>query len=406
VRDFTRPRGGARGRARGGPRGRARGGARHVGGLVLATVLAITIGAMITSTEDPVRVIPAGAATPSPRPAETLQQLLTEQATALNRGDLTGWLAPVAPPLRQRYQNLFRTLRALRATVAYRAGKGGKAELTYCFTPKCPDNSPKIAQTLKSSSGKITALAPAPGPEPTPWEQGDLIFAQGKRVTIGAPQALKPRLADIVQIADEAARVDDRYAAYAGNRQARYRLYLATDQTWRTWYGGKATEWAVGYMQPLGPAGADVVINPGRLPTRAALREVIQHELAHVATISGVSTRHEDMWLVEGVAEYIGMQPRRAADTYSRIALRRPTRLNPPPLRDGASPKEVAAFYAAGHFAVDCLVTHFGEPRAMEFVRQRLRLGESLDDAARSAFGKPFTTVDHTCVETIEHQTI
>src|SRR5262249_14321074 len=174
---------------------------------------------------------------------------------------------------------------------------------------------------------------------------------------------------------------------------------LATDQTWRTWYGGKATEWAVGYMQPLGAAGADVVINPSRLATRAALREVIQHELAHVATIGGVQTRREDMWLVEGVAEYIGMRPRRANETYSKTALRRPTELNPPPLRDGAGEKEVAAFYAEGHFAVDCLVTHYGEPRAMEFVRLRLRLGNSLDVAARSVFGKPFSTVDKTCVD-------
>lgn len=378
--------------------------ARHVGGLVLATILAITIGALITSTGDPTRVIPAGAARPSPRPADTLQQLLTKQAAAVNRGDLTGWLAPVAPPLRQRYQNLFRTLRALHATVDYRAGQDGKTELIYCFAgPRCPKNSPKIGQRVRAANGKITALSATPGPEPTPWEQGDLVFAQGRRVTVGAPKALKARLAEVVKVADEAARVDDRYAAYADNRQPRYRLYLATDQTWRTWYGGKATEWAVGYMQPLGPAGADVVINPSRLPTRAALREVIQHEFAHVATISGVTTRHEDMWLIEGVAEYIGMQPRRAADTYSKSALRRPTRLNPPPLRDGASAKEVAAFYAAGHFAVDCLATRFGEPRAMEFVRQRLRLGESLDDASRSAFGQPFSSVDKTCVDRVGH---
>jgi hypothetical protein len=387
VRDFTRPQAWA----------------RHVGGLVLATVLAITAGVLLTSTEDAARVLPAGAATPSPLPADSLQQLLTKQAAALNRGDLIGWLAPVAPPLRQRYQNLFRTLRALHATVDYRAGTDGRTELTYCFSPKCPLNSPKIAQNVKLVDGKIAAMSTPSTPEPTPWEQGDLVFAQGKRVTVGAPRALKAKLREVVGIADQAATIDDRYAAYADNRQPRYRVYLATDRTWRTWYGGKATEWAVGYMQPLGPAGADVVINPSRLPTRAALREVIQHEFAHVATISGVTTRHEDMWLVEGIAEYIGMQPRRAADTYSKSALRVPTQLNPPPLRDGASAKEVAAFYAAGHFAVDCLVAQFGEPRAMEFARQRLRLGDSLDDASRSAFGEPFSTVGKTCVNMIGH---
>jgi hypothetical protein len=123
--------------------------------------------------------------------------------------------------------------------------------------------------------------------------------------------------------------------------------------------------------------------------------------MAHVATISGVPTRHEDMWLIEGVAEYIGMQPRRANDTYSKSALRRPARLNAAPLRDGAGEKEVSAFYAQGHFAVDCLVTNFGEPRAMEFVRLRLRLANSLDTASRSVFGTPFASVDKTCVDWI-----
>ncbi|MFD0518282.1 hypothetical protein [Paractinoplanes durhamensis] len=157
-------------------------------------------------------------------------------------------------------------------------------------------------------------------------------------------------------------------------------------------------------MQPLGEAGADVVINPSRLRTTEALREVIQHEFGHVATIGGVTSRHEDMWLVEGVAEYIGAQPKRAADTYNRKALRRPTVLAARPLRDGAGDKEVAAFYAQGHFAMDCLVTAFGEPRAMEFVRLRLRLGTELDEAARSVFGTDFRHVTTTCVNWMGHQ--
>jgi hypothetical protein len=383
----------------------------HVGGAVLALVLAVTISVVITDPDDPRRVIPAGAATPAPRPEDPVQQLLTRQAAALNRGDLTGWLAPVVPPLRRRYQNLFRSLRAISATVEYRVGKSGRAELSYCFQAKtkCPTESPSIAQQLTvkrtATSYLITDLkkpAKLTDFQPTPWESGDLVFAQGRRVTVGAPTALKSRIREAVEIADQAAATDDRFAAYADNRQRRYRLFLATDELWRTWYGGKAIDWAVGYMQPLGEAGADVVVNPGRLHTRGALREVIQHELGHVATISGVTTRHEDMWLVEGVAEYIGAQPRSAVDTYSRSALRkRPAKLAVPPLRDGAGEKDVAAFYAQGHFAVDCLVTKFGEPRAMEFVRLRLRLGNSLDMAARSVFGRPFKTVDKMCTDWI-----
>ncbi|WP_433374616.1 hypothetical protein ACQPZX_04365 [Actinoplanes sp. CA-142083] len=395
MRDFT------------GPRYRA----RHVGGAILAIVAAISLGGMVSSRAEPVRVIPAVAA-PAPAPASapkkaSAQEILSKQAAALNRGDLGGWLAPVAPALRQRYQNLFRTLRALDATVDYRAGEGGDVLLTYCFAgPRCPADAPRIAQRPLIKNGQITALGKPAKPtalQPAPWEQGDLVFARGRRVTVGAPKALKNRLKEVVALADQAAAVDDRFAAYAGNRQPRYRVFLATDKLWRTWYGGKATTWAVGYMQPLGPAGADVVINPRRLTSRTALKEVIQHELGHVATIGGVSTRHEDMWLVEGVAEYVGMQPSRADDTYSKGALRRITRLNPPPLRDGAGEKEVSAFYAQGHFAVDCLVTKFGEARAMEFVRLRLRLGNSLDMASRSVFGMPFRKVDATCVDWISN---
>jgi hypothetical protein len=384
---------------------------RHIGGLVLAAVLAITVAVFVTDPDDPTRVIPAGAAVPAP--PDPIRQILAAQATALTKGDQGGWLKPVAPALQKRYRNLFRSLRALHVTtvdyrITARKAPTVDVELSYCFAgATCPKDRPKIAQKLTITSDVITAEARADRLtdfQPTPWEAGDLVFAQGKRVTVGAPPALRNRLKEITRIADGAAAIDDRFAAYAGNRQPRYRLFIATEKLWRTWYGGKATDWAVGYMQPLGEAGADVVINPSRLTTTAALREVIQHELGHVATIGGVTARHEDMWLVEGVAEYIGAQPRRAYDTYNREALRKPAEFATRPLRDGAGEKEVAAFYAQGHFAVDCLVTAFGEPRAMEFVRQRLRLSVSLDDAARSAFGTDFRHVTTTCVDWMTHQ--
>src|SRR5690349_11511222 len=106
VRDFT------------GPHYRA----RHVGGAILAIVAAISIGGLVSSPEEPIRVIPVVAAEPrrSPQGPDSLRQLLRKQAAAVNRGDLSGWLAPVAPSLRPHYQNLFRTLRALNATVDYR----------------------------------------------------------------------------------------------------------------------------------------------------------------------------------------------------------------------------------------------------------------------------------------------
>jgi hypothetical protein len=44
-----------------------------------------------------------------------------------------------------------------------------------------------------------------------PW-QDDLVFAYGKRVTVGAPRRMAAVLPAVVKAADQAATVDDRYA--------------------------------------------------------------------------------------------------------------------------------------------------------------------------------------------------
>jgi hypothetical protein len=353
---------------------------RRFWGTILTLIVAITISSFFTGSAEPRRVIAATAIAPSPEP------VLQHQAAALRRGDLSGWLTPVDPPLRTRYRHLFESLRAVRATtVDYHVVDGRPprltAELSYCFAP-CTGAGPRprIRQTLTVRAAGdtyvITELTGS-GPRPTPWEAGDLVFRQGRRVTVGAPRSLAGRLSEVTAIADRAAVVDDRYAVLAGNRQTRYRIFLATGETWRTWYGGKSTVWAVGYMQPLGAAGADVVLHLDRIPGRSALRRVIQHELGHVATIGGVVPGAEDRWLVEGVAEYIAAQPRRIPTTTSR--------------------SEPEAFYARARAAVDCLVTKFGEGRVLHFVRLRLRLGNSLDAAAYRAFGRSFTAADRAC---------
>jgi hypothetical protein len=121
---------------------------------------------------------------------------------------------------------------------------------------------------------------------------------------------------------------------------------------------------------------------------------VIQHELGHVATIGGVAPAPDDMWLVEGVAEYIAAgEPAGPGSPRPSIVLR--------PLRDGARRSDVTSFYALARYAVACLAAEFGEPRAMEFVRLRLRLGTTLDVAARAVLGRPFEEVDGDCVRWI-----
>jgi hypothetical protein len=125
---------------------------------------------------------------------------------------------------------------------------------------------------------------------------------------------------------------------------------------------------------------------------------VIQHELGHVVTVSGVSP--PDHWLVEGIAEYIGMQPRPATETYSRLVLEdmtTPISMVPKTLEAAASDEQASEFYALSHFAVECMAEKYGEPAMLTFVRLRLREDHSRDAAARTAFGRPFATVEKTC---------
>jgi hypothetical protein len=335
-----------------------------------------------------------------PAPLDRVRQVLDRQAAALAHGDPRGWLAavdPGQPTLRRRYQDLYRTLRALRVTtVEYRVPASAPlpyadVEMAYCFAPdRCAGGAGQALTFRPAGAGLVISGLAVTSAWPAPWETGDLIFAQGRRVTVGAPRVLAGRLAEVVALADRAAAVDDRFAAYMGNAQPRYRLFLATGPLWHAWYGGEGADWAAGFMRPLGPAGGDAVVDLDRIRGPAALRSVIQHELGHVATIGGVAPSPGDMWLVEGLAEYIAARPAAAFPRPSSIVL--------PPLRDG---RGVATFYAAAHAAVQCLVTTYGEGRAMEFTRLRLRLGYSLDTAARSVFGQPFATVDHSCTRWI-----
>jgi len=404
---------------------------RRIAGAVLTAVLAITVAAIVTKPAEP-RAAAAGAMFPGiPRRADDpVSRALRAQAAALLRGDRAGWLAavdPAKPALRKRYQGLYTSLRALHIShFEYHLGPGAatsgpvEVEVSFCFSgDPCPayvrsrrDGPPRIAQTLTlratGSGHVITGLAAAAQPtylQPTPWEAGDLVVVEGKRVSVGAPPELAGRLPEAVQVADLAAAVNDRYAPLFGNPQQRYRLYLATAKTWKTWYSAGPADWAAGYMQPLNDTGGDAVVDLSAITEREELREVVQHEFGHVVTVGG----HDpiDDWLAEGIAEYIGHQPRSAPDTVSSEILRsmpRPSSMVPRPLESGDDPGRAGEFYAHSHYAVECMAVKYGESAMLTFVRLRLREDRSWDDAARSAFGRSFAAVDRSCTAWLRQQ--
>lgn len=413
------------------------------GVLILVAVLAITtIGVLVRRPHSPPPGTPAEAAVPSavPTPVELMQALLKAQTAALLRGDERGWLAvvdPGQPKLRAQYRTLYRSLRALGVSqFEYHPGlppvivKGVatvNVDIAFCFSmavcPAYPSSAPVIRQTLKFAPihgrYRISRLQKSTDPshlQPTPWESGELVFAQGKRVTVAGPPSEAKHLWQVVQIADQAAVTVDRFAVYVGNPQQRYRVYLADDKVWRTWYGGENDKFAIGVEVALNQGGADVVLKMSKLGDRKELAGTIQHELGHVATAagsheSGAFVYQKNEWLTEGIAEYIEWSPRGATASWRRDSVRLVVRGRHPPKSIVAEPlgakagaRSVDAFYGLGHFAADCMAHLYGQRKLFDFVRRRLRDGEDLDLAARQAYGKPFATVDKTCVAWIRQR--
>ncbi|MFI5895718.1 hypothetical protein ACIA5D_37045 [Actinoplanes sp. NPDC051513] len=382
----------------------------------------------------------AGAASPAPAaPYDQAVAVLDAQAAALTRGDENAWLAAVDAKLRGKYRSVFRNLRGLGVSHAgYEPGvaqpvKGDatavsvRTDLVYCFSadmcPQSPstewEKAPRISQklTLKPVGGKyvITGIAAAPQPDhhqPTPWESGDLVFAQGKRVTLAADKAQAKYLTTVLPVAEKAAGVADRYAALNGTPQQRYRIFLAGEKQWKAWYGGENDQWAIGLAVPLNKRGIDVIIRMSEMDDALTLATTVQHELGHVVTLTGAYQMDavEDTWLSEGIAEYIGWRPKTAAQSLRRYSVRwqldRAAPKSMVPSRPG--PKAPAragdAFYGLSHLAVDCMAHKYGETKLFTFVRLVLTEDNDLDQASHDAYGAPFATLDKACLPWVSKQ--
>ncbi|MFI7602856.1 hypothetical protein [Actinoplanes sp. NPDC049681] len=412
------------------------------GALALVAALAVGAGAVYVANREPLgaeAAVPPAHALPL-TPFEQVNALLKAQATALVRGDEKGWLAavdPAQPKLRTRYRSMFRSLRGLGVSYfeyktyvrAQRKDRSGRlsvgADVAYCYADdncvveKGPDSDgpPTVAQELDLRSVKggwvITALTARKNPadeQLAPWATSDLVTAKGKRVTLVAGPGEQKYFRRLLPIADRAATVNDRFAGLVGNPQKRYRIYLAGPRQWKTWYGGMTDKWIVGYALPLHESGTDVVLNMAELKDDDRfLATTVQHELGHVVTVGGVHRRTYGgagtMWLKEGIAEYIGWYPQPATASWRRQAVReavhgsrRPTSIAMKSLGPDARSQEGDAFYGLGHFAADCIATKYGQRALFTFVRLYLREDRDLDPASQEAFGRPFKSVDRTCV--------
>lgn len=427
------------------PPSRGRGRGLLVGGaLALVAALAVGAGAVYVANREPLDGRAEAAGQPARAlpltPFEQVNALLKAQAAALLRGDEKAWLAavdPGRPKLRTRYRAMYRSLRGLGVsyfeykTYVRGQAKDGSgrlsvgADVAYCYADDhCQveksaesEGPPTVAQELDLKTVKggwvitsLTARKSAPDEQRAPWATSELVTAKGKRVTLVAVPGEQKYFRRMLPIAEQAAAVNDRFAGLVGNPQGRYRIYLAGAKQWKTWYGGMTDKWIVGYALPLHESGTDVVLNMAELEDDSRfLATTVQHELGHVVTVGGVHRRTYggpgDMWLKEGIAEYIGWYPQPATASWRRQAVRdavhgsrRPTSIAVKSLDADARSEDGDAFYGLGHFAADCIATKYGQRALFTFVRLYLREDRDLDPASQEALGRPFKTVDRSCV--------
>ncbi len=337
-----------------------------------------------------------------------------------------------------RYRTIFRNLRALEISHAEFHGDkldavAGRvvvqASLGYCFSGvTCPawdgnygagpaKTTYKLTFQLISGVWVITSLDDATGVknnylQPAPWDNATLTLVKGKRVIVAGPSSQAKRLKQVLTLAEKAAKVVDKYAGYVDNPQKRYRIYVADEKGWKNWYGGVDQDWIVGYEMPLNSTGGDIILRAKSSGNLRQLAVTVQHELTHVVTLGGGDAASDnDQWLVEGIAEYVGALPRKPQDTGNHDVLtdsfkRRgvPKTIAVPSLDDDADDLTVNTLYAMGHYATACMADKFGERKLFQFTNLVLREGKKPDEASRTAYGKPFSTVDKACLSWIRQR--
>jgi len=368
-----------------------------------------------------------GAATS--RPAPTLAGLLSTQSQALMRGDENTFLGAIDPADTSGvmlYRNIFENLHSLDVVSFNQFAPGDQGGLThpthfaltmsYCLrVAACQQHEITLSITVAPRHGRVhivSAAAPPPGThrlQPYPWEVAPLRVLAGKRVLVIAADDEADLLPAILPIAERAARVADTYAI--GGKPPTYVVYLADRADANTWFGGILA----GRSGEAVPVASDdieamLVVPSGTTPAQISdrMKFVLQHEFAHIATLTGAVHYTEDT-LVEGIAEFVG---------YKGVAGWRPA----------FEISEVGTFVSGGKWSGDCYLTGevgspdgyvsdaaygigyltikhligtYGEPKTLRFFGLVEREGQSVDKAARAVLHAPWKTVNAGCAASV-----
>jgi hypothetical protein len=393
----------------------------------IAAALVLLVGSLglLGLSRRPAPARPAGLS-PQVRADQAIHATLRRQSAALLGGDEQGWLRDVDPPLAGELRRLYANLRGLQvsgwvpkpATVTG-TGQTGPAwhtdtRIRVCFAgPTCTREHSADSLTAKTTwrvtdDRDILSVFSWDGERarpsrPTPWERDTLTFAAGDRVIVAAPSGgMRP--AGWLPAAERAAVVADRYTL-AEPRVGKYLVFLAGRREWKTWFSAFTDREVLGYALRPSETSAFIVIDTTRVRTDAHGETVLRHEMGHIATRFGPSTRVGE-WATEGMAEYVAWAGRpvtaydRTADARLLTAkIKWAGRLD---LEWSPTPTYRSGYYAMGFFAMRCLGETYGEPELLDFFDAMAHGGRSPAQASEQSFQTPWETAQAACIPIIK----
>ena len=232
---------------------------------------------------------------------------------------------------------------------------------------------------------------------PRPWERSELRVAVGKRVIMATTPKYASRLTTMLNAAEKAAELSDRYSKWAPP-PSRYVVYLAGPDEWSTWYGIRQESWVAGFALPLTADATEIVLNANRVDAKETL-DVLRHEFTHVVTLSKVARAYDQTWwLVEGIAEYVRVQG--IGGKFDDVATVRKyvqsgrwaneIAMDDPP--EGTSSADVSGRYGVAYLAVNRMAERFGEDEDARVLRPappgRGAAGHRRDEGLRRVVGQ------------------
>ncbi|MFI6516594.1 hypothetical protein ACIBF1_13630 [Spirillospora sp. NPDC050679] len=393
-----------------GPFGRRRAVALAAAGA--AACLAAGLGLATASPDSPP---PASAGAPAPAPASALDRraaeaVLANRARAVRDRDRTAFLATVATApaaFQQEQARLFDNLRRLplegwqeRVAGVEDGDTPGavtvRVALSYRLTgyDRAPVTRTRYLAFAPRAGTWVISGPPARGPgDAEMWDGGPVTVARGRSsLVIGDA----PGLPEIARRIDRAVPA---VSAVTGTGWARRAVVLApADAARAAALAGPDRDLSeiaalavAGGGAPEG-GGDRIIVSPA---TFARLNElgrevVLTHELTHVAT-GGARDGRTPVWLIEGLADYVGYRGTRvgvraaAGELAREVAGGRPPAALPGPEAFEGGSDRLAQSYQESWLACRMIAERYGEATLLRLYRAAGRMSE--DAALRSVLG-------------------